>query len=230
MKFAQIDIDGDGDVVTVQYAAGTEGNAPDLTGFIPALVPEMVAKLGYAHKPVVYLDSQGVWDEVVLHAGEFAGFRTLGVVTDREMAIKRALELRAMMDSLESTPAGRTALDLLTIFKDNDGKTRPKSMESDGPMDADEMLDKLASGITVAVQARAKKALNQILAAALDSVPPDKRAEIFTLLDKVNRDYDDVLLRMAPDIAGMVNALARGRPKADDVRKAAEEAKNASKH
>jgi hypothetical protein len=229
-KLAKIDVNADGDVVTVQYRDGTEADAPDLTGFMPEMVSEVVAKLGYGHKPVIYLDSHGVWDEVVLNAGEFAGFRSLGVVCDRDAAIKRVLQLRGMMEDNADNPVAQETIRLLTIHKDNNGKPRPVKKDGAGPMTDDDLMEKLAEGLTAAVHSRARAGLHAILDQRMRELPTDQRGIYFAVFDKISADYDALLTQMAPKIAGMLMALTgRGEENAE-LRRTAEEAKTASKH
>lgn len=230
MKLAHIGVKDHGEVVTLEYAADVEADAPDLTGLMHELAPEVVAKMGYGHKPLIYKDSQGVWDEVVLHAGEFAGFRSLGVVYDRDEAIKRVIELRDIMGQAANDDAAKAAIAGLNIFKDKDGRPTPVSTNGSGPMSEDDLLDKLAAGLQAIVHAKTKDALAEILGAVLSTVPPDKRDEAFELLDKVRKGHDELVKRMMPKVGEIVSSMFNNPGRRDDVRKAAEEAKNASKH
>lgn len=232
MKLAHIGVKDHGEVVTLEYADSADADAPDLTGFIPELAPEVVAKMGFGHKPMIYKDSHGVWDEVLLSGGEFAGFRSLGVVHDRDQAIKRAIELRAHIAQAEALgdEGAMSAIKLLTIFKDNDGRPTPVADDGGGPMSADDVLEKMTDGLVAVVQGKTKNALREILRAALASVPPDKHADAFAVLDKVRLGYETVIEGVEPAIRGMLTALVRNQGSTAEARKAAEEAKNASKH
>jgi hypothetical protein len=227
MKLAHIGVKDHGEVVTLEYA-DADADAPDLSGLMHELAPEVVAKMGYGHKPLIYKDSHGVWDEVVLHAGEFAGFRSLGVVQDRDEAIKRVLELRAMISQAADDETARTAIAALTIFKDKDGQPTPVAEDGSGPMSEGDLLDRLAGGLQAVVLAKTQDALTEILKAVLSSVPANKRDETFEVLDKVRKGYGELVDRMMPKVGDLVRAMYPA--KRDDVSKAAEEAKNASKH
>lgn len=229
MKLAHVGVKDHGEVVTLEYVEGAPADAPDLTGFMQELAPEIAINLGFAHKPLIYKDSHGVWDEVVLDGGEFGGFRSLGVIYDRDEAIKRAIELRGMLKHAVDDESAKAAIGLLTLFKDKNGNPVPVSGTGGGPMSEDELFDNLTDGLQAVVQAKAKGALVDILRNTLDSVPPHKREETFAVLDKVRLGYEELLSRMAPKIGEMVGALTRGS-KGAAARKAAEEAKNEVKH
>lgn len=232
MKLAHIGVKDHGEVVTVEYAPTADADAPDLTGFMKELAPEIVAKMGYGHKPMIYKDSHGVWDEVLLDAGEFAGFRSLGVIQDRDQAIKRAIQLRSHIALAEAADdeAAKTAIDLLAISKDNDGRPTPVKADLSGPMSESDVLESIADGLVAVVQSKVKNSLREILRKVLDSVPADKRDETFAVLDKVRAGYEGVVDNVEPAIQGMLKALVRGQASTDESRKAAEEAKTASKH
>lgn len=229
-KVAEIVVESDGNVIAILYREGTDSDAPDLTAILPELIPEMVAKLGYAHKPVIYLDSHGVWDEVVLHAGEFVGFRTLGVVHDRDAATKRVLQLRDMMERNADNPVAQESVRMLTIHKDNTGKPRPVKRDGAGPMSDDALMTQLAEGLTVAVHSRARAGLHAILADVMRGVPEAKKEEAFALLDRVSKGYDALLTQTAPKIADMLKALSGRSEENAELRKAAEEASQEVKH
>ena len=89
-----------------------EGGAPSVTNDAEAVIAELASTgVDLINQPVIYRDTEGQWDELLLVDGQFSGFRFLQT-TDRSVAINRAIlraiadrtkhpDLNEVMDSLE---------------------------------------------------------------------------------------------------------------------------------
>ena len=229
IKLAEINIEGNGEVVAIRYADDAPNDAPDLTGFMKNLVPALVEHLGFAHKPMIYLDSHGVWDEVVLNAGEFAGFRTLGYLKDREAAVKRVMFLHTAMRMANNHEGLGDALALLRIFKDANGNPTPSNAEGTATS-TEELLARLGTGLAVAAMTKLNRSHDEVLRKVLASFPDDRREEVFEVLDRVRREWRANHVEQAILVRDLAKSAVATGQRTREAKAAQEQAKGEVKH
>ncbi|MGU3476911.1 DUF6011 domain-containing protein [Methylobacterium sp. D48H] len=84
-----------GDVITL---IDLDQGGPTVTNAVEAVIADLRYQKFDLSKPVIYRDSRGIWDEIVLQDGQFAGFRSIGTKNRCE-----ALEVIARR-RIQSTP------------------------------------------------------------------------------------------------------------------------------
>lgn len=97
----------DGEPPCVCVIDSNDGGS-SVTNDIEHVVLDLIARgVDLTRAPLIYRDSQGLWDEVVVGAdGRFASFRSLGGERDKDAAIRRALRRRARgMETPSDAPA-----------------------------------------------------------------------------------------------------------------------------
>lgn len=233
MKLAEIEVNADADVVTINYVAGTAEDAPDLTAVVEQMVPELVGREACKGKPMIYLDGAGVWDEVVIEDGKFVGFRSLGYLKDRERAIERACKMKQIVAEAENNPASAATLAMLMIPKGGKDQVRFAPLSDLEPAEA---FTKTVEGLHAITMGKCLSSHEEILSKVLENTPGDRRQVTADVLNQVRAGYADLLARVASNIGNlatvlthsqMLNQMARERAQ---VQAAVDQAKTESKH
>lgn len=87
-----------------------EDGSRSVTNDAEAVIADLVRKgLDVAFMPVIYRDTEGTWDQLVVEDGRFDGFRLLGE-TDRDRAIERAKEFQPTLNAPIGKPQAKMSL------------------------------------------------------------------------------------------------------------------------
>lgn len=90
------------------------GGATSVTNDAEAVVAELARRCPLAGRRVLYRDSEGRWDELLVEGGRFKGFAPIRAKTQREaVEVARALGtklagVRALRSALTAIPGGRS--------------------------------------------------------------------------------------------------------------------------